>query len=1823
MVKNWDTYSRQGLDLASAAASFGFSAAKTGTKLGFAVTRGIANTAVGITTSVVDHTLFGGLTVTRPVVGGAVSTVLSLAEQITLAPIHLSEYITATSLLAAHSSINVLSVIFPGSSEASFSLASFITLVKREWSEPTDGGCLPSKQYGITQVGRAIVAWVALQGVTQEWQEKRWMKHLREITVNDSHKIGDSTRMRTGSRIRVTSDVVFSANRSHIITADIGVAPHRAQTIFSRASTIRRPASTLHINTTPRQLSISDLKTTLRRLSKMVLAGYGGASLLFFGVPLTSAASAPNPEKAEEAQLAKAINASEAEAAGDVSEPAVTEVEYSWWDVLLGRHDHEIFEKFAQAPNEKMKADIKIGREHLMPRFWVLTDHSRSQVVLVLRGTMSLNEIAVDLTCESEEFVPATTDTSDEREAPIPGQFVFPTRPRKPSVSTLSPGHYMVHSGMLRMARAMGEIGKPVQLAVHEALYKNPGYELVMCGHSLGAGVAALLGLMWADPKTCRTVHSSGLPVGRKVSVYCFAPPALTDAGLSRLASNLIVSFVYSHDVVSRLSLGAIRDLRNAAVWLCDANESDGDQQTGSGYTAVTSRASRWKAGSGSDEDPEWFIAVRKTLEANMQMAHTFPPGRVLWALRESDLHPSHRSHDPEKTFSPPSSSSSNSQSVDKLRLFEVLDVEKVFSQIVFAKDMLGVVEDLSPQGCRMSWMSPSYILQATFDENWTPLARRYSLYLYREVGWESNQIHKGLPVLFIPGNAGSSKQVRSIASSAARQYFPQPFEVSQDLFSRGINPLDMFAVEFNEDLSAFHGPTLEAQTAYTAQAIQYILSHYPPKTRIIIIGHSMGGIVATSLLPSENISAIITMSTPHSLPPARFDQRINTVYERNQHLLTSDDTPILSLCGGATDLMIPSESCILPVAEAGRRYRRTVFTSALEGAWTGVGHREMVWCHQVRWRVARAALELSRAKSIAEEEAVLDVWLRDGHTLPSREGTVADAIEDITEEYLSVGQILTLKNPRGSKRYLLPASSAHSQRFVLFVSQGSIPPVSPQSPNSLRATVQLCSKPHGTLDCEHLTPLTHKLIPNPKPGESFPVPHEGSDESEGVVLFEAEVLSSGEMWISVDIIGARGEGWVAGGFSSSHKLVHDVSTFELPFKTATIPIPHTEALRAEISFPGLTENALLVYRVTPIEDSSPSDTLLNPLLVHTSHPSETHYFPLTLPQPRRILLHTHRAAPYIHSRDTDGLKIVVYSSDLSGHLEGLHLDIDWMGTLGRWSSRYFTTLPCWVVGVVSLVFFEAFSFGDRGAPIPSVLQSLKFFSCTTYPKLLVASFIVSLLPLPEEYYLGNAGEYLFALIAPLLLTLATGLVKNWEDVHEKAKRRRGESSQRRIPFYVAYLCCWIIHLNTCALTRTAIDNDDPIPLLTRDDNEDEDAIQQQRSTMVQQKLIWEDNKNLNSHMLLFMTWLLPLAAPVLVVWVRTLVTAGLTTPFDGDHFFLNVAPFLIVVDFASWNFNGPMYPRSSRLVAHMVLQPDRLETLPKEDILFFKKQLNTEDEGKVKSLILEFALKAHEVMPCACVGLFVFPRQVTTKISGPSWRRSLTRSKTPYFNVVDESPYMHALDICSARNGGIYLDLACFFGVDLRRAVADGIPVENVIGTDLRADFWDWGHKLFKSTPESFPAAFVAGDALDKSFISGRGLSSPNEPPTEVNLQSLTSLTPLQGRVSAVQASNIFHFFGEAEQLDLALGLVSLLRPRPGAIIFGIQLGTDGDEPGFIRIQTSGFDRYAHTASSLKAFWEDKVFAGAPVKVQTKLVSKQDMGFYDTDVLVWSCVIL
>ncbi|KAI0922103.1 hypothetical protein AcW2_006890 [Taiwanofungus camphoratus] len=768
MTSNWGKYSRRGLDVASTATSLGFSAAKAGTKLGFSLTRGIASTAAGLTGSVLDHALFGGSIGVGPLLGGAVSTAISTIESLALAPILIGESLTSTSFVAAQSTLSVLATIFPGSDEASFSLASFAGLVRREWSEPVDSEGLPEERYGLAETMKALAGWATLQGVTGEWQERQWFKHMQEIVVNDEeHLTTESSdapptkRQRVDSRVHITTDVVYPSHGGQIVTADIGEAlstPSFLSPVTPKASQSPTPGTRL-------LLSHSELKQTLRRLSKLVLAGYGGPSLLFFGVSpwATSkqcvSSSSSSEDWKEVDKLADAVDASEIEASSSarvsVAQPesGPGRPSYSWWNVLMGRHDYDIFMEYANAhpPSaaretlgdsgtagnpQPRPATAFIGNERLMPRFWVLTDHVRREVVLVIRGTMSLNELAVDLTCDTAPF---ELHTSSRREAApsfrgdadapkdaaeearvdedeggnwsefdeglesIPGSFPMdlstpspPKRPSRPSETVMQPQplpptpdeedaeSHLVHGGILKMARAMGAPGKSVHVAVRDALKRNRGYSLILCGHSLGAGVAALLALMWADPETRLTHRRSGLPRRRLVSAFCFAPPCLTSPRLGALAreSGLITSFVYSHDVVSRLSLGSVRDLKRGAMWLCKAEDAGKDKEDHEGYSGVTKRALKWKAGLGEEGDEEWFLAIRKTLEANMHMVQLFPPGRVFWALRDDDLHIAHRVHNE-------GGGGVHDLGGEKVRLFEVLDVERVFGQIVFARDML------------------------------------------------------------------------------------------------------------------------------------------------------------------------------------------------------------------------------------------------------------------------------------------------------------------------------------------------------------------------------------------------------------------------------------------------------------------------------------------------------------------------------------------------------------------------------------------------------------------------------------------------------------------------------------------------------------------------------------------------------------------------------------------------------------------------------------------------------------------------------------------------------------------------------------------------------------------------------------------------------------------------------------------------------------------------------------------------------------------------------------------------------------------------------
>ncbi|KAF9465289.1 hypothetical protein BDZ94DRAFT_1214767 [Collybia nuda] len=280
----------------------------------------------------------------------------------------------------------------------------------------------------------------------------------------------------------------------------------------------------------------------------------------------------------------------------------------------------------------------------------------------------------------------------------------------------------------------------------------------------------------------------------------------------------------------------------------------------------------------------------------------------------------------------------------------------------------------------------------------------------------------------------------------------------------------------------------------------------------------------------------------------------------------------------------------------------------------------------------------------------------------------------------------------------------------------------------------------------------------------------------------------------------------------------------------------------------------------------------------------------------------------------------------------------------------------------------------------------------------------------------------------------------------------------------------------------------------------------------------------------------------------------------------------------------------------------ERLYSLAEDDLAFFKAQTGIEDEVTLKEHIISVQKKAYEVYGCPCIRGFEFTRSRISRIPA----------------------YSSVLQLSRERKGAILLEIACCLGNDLRKAVTDGWPAQNIIGTDLRQGFWGLGHELFRSSPETFPATFIAGDVFDSAFISPRApfYDDPENhcPP----LASLTSLTPIQGHISAIYATHFFHLFDFTKQLELAHRIASLLSPIPGSIAFGMHIGLP--EKGWRYEVAANADKtpykmFYHSPESWTEMWDGEVFKKGSVKVDAiiKKVELSELGSHEFFFLLWS----
>lgn len=689
-------------------------------------------------------------------------------------------------------------------------------------------------------------------------------------------------------------------------------------------------------------------------------------------------------------------------------------------------------------------------------------------------------------------------------------------------------------------------------------------------------------------------------------------------------------------------------------------------------------------------------------------------------------------------------------------------------------------------KGCRMSYMRPSYVHFIEFDTEHTRFATKYSLYLYREQGIDDEHKLRGTPVLFIPGNAGSYKQVRPIAAEAATYYHDTLRHDGRSL-DAGVRNLDFFTVDFNEDITAFHGQTLLDQAEYLNEAIRYILSLYsdplragrdpqlPDPTSVIILGHSMGGVVARTMLVQPNyqansINTIITMSAPHSRPPVTFDGQIVQIYDEiNDYWRKAyaqkwaNNNPlwhvtIISIAGGALDTVVPSDyASVEPLVPETHGF--TVFTTGIPTVWTSMDHQAILWCDQFRKVVAKSLYDIvnvhraTQTKPRADRMRFFRKRFLSGleataeKTSALKEGTPVLTLDYESSRIVPAGDRFVL-NQLGSQTLSMahlipipPADASTPKQFslltdALFPESEDYSPVDilvctvfnqPGSINERHSGhMSAASRSSPRLACKNVA-SDAVLLPASTETTRQPFFLEGEDAIRpfSYLLYDVDDLVEYNFIAVVQKTSSRSSGFVIAEFSDKMAIQKIIpsSLSQIAVFGVSLSLAPDRAMTIDIRFPALTSSLLAFNMVLDNSDCRKEHQLFTSMVrQHLDHPYESKYFV----NATDVSISFHGIAPYVPppleaSGREIGVGLQIWSDPTCSSTAKITIRLDLLGSLGKLYMRYRTVFAAFPLLIVTLVLRKQFRVYDQTGVFIPFSQGLDLSLRRSIPLLLLS----------------------------------------------------------------------------------------------------------------------------------------------------------------------------------------------------------------------------------------------------------------------------------------------------------------------------------------------------------------------------------------------------------------------------------------------------------------------------------------------------------------------
>ena len=470
----------------------------------------------------------------------------------------------------------------------------------------------------------------------------------------------------------------------------------------------------------------------------------------------------------------------------------------------------------------------------------------------------------------------------------------------------------------------------------------------------------------------------------------------------------------------------------------------------------------------------------------------------------------------------------------------------------------------------------------------------------------------------------------------------------------------------------------------------------------------------------ANSVDTIITLSSPHAYPPVPLDAGVENVYRiiNTGWAEHANKTLLISLSGGVLDNQLSSEPASLGLARLWHENTSlSAFTSGLPALWSGVDHLAMMWCDQLRERIARGFLAIEgRAMEVVERR---ERWRRMlGMERDSEEAVpLSGQSHQISSKAATEGENVTV--------YAVSDAGRDHDAFELITNRAVGLDVSFGPPIEQEAQIRtsLCSvRFEEESFCQYISPSAYDLLPpspstaqtSPSDFPSFPNAEERY-EVPGKGLWRLRISLTALNGEKVDHIRVEKRQVLAldmtlAAWTERAQVfpgnVHAISPMVVPLEGhTTLESPSRETIVTGM------DNSLLAYDLSVLA-SVDTGTLCRsasaPMLrLQSLSTGDTQYYPsLTLGTQHTLTLHgtSPYMPPAVGARRATRFTLLL---DQCARVKGVSVQVNWPASAGLLLSRYRTALGSFPIAALVLLASTMWDEWDQGGSLSSAVKAI------------------------------------------------------------------------------------------------------------------------------------------------------------------------------------------------------------------------------------------------------------------------------------------------------------------------------------------------------------------------------------------------------------------------------------------------------------------------------------------------------------------------------------